>query len=240
MALLNATIAFTDAFFHSLLKKAVHGFAVRDWITRKLVAQVVERKFEPIADHACIRNRVGQIMEQFAHMSWRAKMPRGVNTQQMACHVQSRAVPNGGEDIHDLSILFMGIAHAVGGNDGQPARGCKAQQSLVPAFFLPQLMALEFDIYIVMTVDTRQTVQKLAGFLVTMAFKRCRKRTLITTCQADKARGEFFEVFECSRTFSLGCFTHFEACDQLAQVLVSSLRCTEQDNARRLTRTLMR
>jgi hypothetical protein len=66
MPLGRRAIAFAHAFLHALGEKAVHRFALRHGIVRKLVAQIVEREFEPLAHDARVGNGLGNVAKSAA------------------------------------------------------------------------------------------------------------------------------------------------------------------------------
>ena len=66
------------------------------------------------------------------------------------------------------------------------------------------------------------------------------KRTFVAASHADKSVGKLFQVIERSRAFCLGSFTHLEARDELAKILVANLRSAEQKQPRRIRRELVR
>src|SRR5215469_3920795 len=101
-------------------------------------------------------------------------------------------------------------------------------------------MTLQLDIYIVAAVDSGQPIEPLAYASFSAAFERGCEWSFIAACKANQPRRKFFEVVQCRRAFRLRFLAHLEARDELAEVLISSLRCAQQRDARRFRGALMR
>src|ERR1039458_3267460 len=101
-------------------------------------------------------------------------------------------------------------------------------------------MALEFEIETAVTVDCCEPLYELACLVMPAARQRRCNRAFVASGEADQSGGELFEVFKCGRALCLFCLAHLETCDELAEVLIAVLRCTEQYDAWRLVWALMR
>ncbi len=154
--------------------------------------------------------------------------------------IERRVVANAGEYIEKFAIAISGIANTVGSDDRQTAFRGQAKQRLVAAFLFAQLMTLKFDIDMAAAVNGCEAIKALAGVTVSILRERSSKRTLFSASEADQAGREFFEIIKSRGTFRLGGFAHLESRNQLAQILVSGLGRTEQRDARRFFRTLVR
>src|ERR1035437_71293 len=144
------------------------------------------------------------------------------------------------QHIKNLAVFLCCIPNAVGGNHRQVERGREAQQRLVTAFFFALMVALQLDIQIAVAIDGRESIGKLACSWASIARKGGSQRSFVAPGEADQTGGELLQIIQCRRALSLGCFAHLEARDQLAELLVAGLRGTEQQQARRLGRELVR
>ena len=106
---------------------------------------------------------------------------------------------------------------------------CKTQQRLIATFLVPLLVALKFKIKIAVTEDAGKPVNQVACALVSAVCNRSRNWSLVASGKTDQSGRELLDVFECGRSFGLFSLVHLETCDELAKILVASLRCTEQE-----------
>src|ERR1019366_4664300 len=75
-------VAFAHAVVHTLGQEAVHRLALGHRIMRKLVAEIVERKVEPLAYDLRIGNGFGNVAEERRHLATWSQYPLGVRSQQ--------------------------------------------------------------------------------------------------------------------------------------------------------------
>src|SRR4051812_8630498 len=95
-------------------------------------------------------------------------------------------------------------------------------------------MALKFDIYILMFVNTEQPVENVMRLPLTAICKRGGQRTFIATCKTNQPLSVFLKFIESCGTFSLCFFAEFERSYKLAQILIALLRCAQESYSRRL------
>ena len=130
-----------------------------------------------------------------------------------------------------LAVVMSGIADAIGGDHWQVESPRDADGGLVAPLFLALLVALQFDINISVTEDARELLDCLAARCFAAARERRSQRSLVTSGQADQARGILTQIVEGCRAIAFCGFAHFELRDELAQILVSLARFTKQRNS---------
>ena len=106
---------------------------------------------------------------------------------------------------------------------GRRSFEARLRREHVAGFLLALVMALEFDIKIVAAVDGDEAVEMLGCGGFALVGESGGERAFFAAGEADEAFGEFFEIFESGGAFSLGGFAHFEARDELAEVLIAGL-----------------
>ncbi len=107
--------------------------------------------------------------------------------------------------------------------------GCEAKQRLIAALFFAQLMALQFEIRDCRGHKMEDSRSAILRALARVLLARVPLRAGLHRRQSGRsAGGKLFEVFKRRGAFRLGRFAHFEARNQLAKILIASLRCAEQ------------
>ena len=115
-------------------------------------------------------------------------MTLAVHGQQAACLVQLDMVADGGKEVLNLALIRRRITNAVGGNHRQTERTCNADRSLVAPLFLALLVALQFDINVLVTEDAYELFDCFAAGCFTAARERRGQRPFVASGQADQAR----------------------------------------------------
>src|SRR4051812_36779061 len=101
------------------------------------------------------------------------------------------------------------------------------------------MMTLELDIQVAAAVDGDKAIEMLGSGGFALVSEGGGKGAFFATGEADESLGKFFEIVEGGGAFSLGGFAHFEAGDELAEILIASLGFCEQDDARGLVGKLV-
>jgi len=232
-------VALADSFIDTPGEKAVHRVGVGDWIAGEFIAEVVEGEFKTRADDAGVCDGFGEIVKEGMHLAGGAEVAEAVFAEEAAGFVNGGVVADGGEDVEEFAVFLFGAAYAIGGDDGQAQFGGEAEEGDVAGFLFALVMALEFDIQVASAVDGDEAIEVLGSGGFAFASEGGGEGSFFAAGEADESFREFFEIVAGSGTFCLGGFAHFEAGDELAEVLIAGLRFCEQDNARGLVGRLV-
>src|SRR6185437_1222089 len=107
------------------------------------------------------------------------------------------------------------------------------------ALLFALLVPLQFEEKIVPSVNFSHAVRNFSRLRFATVSQRRRQRSLISTSQTDQSCRKFLQIIERGCAFSLCCLAHFEARNKLAKILITDLRCAQQQNTRWLGRELM-
>ena len=108
VAIVLRSVAPLDAFGDALAQKAVHRFAVRHRIARKLIAQIAQLEAEPRREIDGVLDGSGNIAEQRGHFARGAKMALAVDRQQPARLIEFDVIADRGKQI--LNLAVVGVA----------------------------------------------------------------------------------------------------------------------------------
>ena len=110
---------------------------------RELIAEIVEREFEPVADHARVGDGFGKIAEDRSHLPGAAQRARSIDAEQAAGLVERNMMANRRKHVENLAISLRCRTHTVGCKDWQVQRRGKRDKSLIARFLVALLMALQ-------------------------------------------------------------------------------------------------
>src|ERR1035438_7425176 len=88
--------------------------------------------------------------------------------------------------------------------------------------------------------DGLEPVSDFASSITASMRQRYGQRSLITSSKTDEPSGKLFDIFERGCAFGLCRLAHLEASDELAEILIASLRRAQQQQPRRRIRMLVR
>ena len=71
-------------------------------------------------------------------------------------------VANAGEDIENMALIGLGILRALRGQQRQLQAACQIDGGLIACFLLTVVVALQFDINIIVTVDRDELFERAA------------------------------------------------------------------------------
>ncbi len=214
-----------------LRRKTVHGFGVGGVVARELVAEVVELKAEALGDEEGVVEGFGEVVEEAAHGAGGANLALGVALEEAAGLVERDVVADGGEDVEDFALVLGGVADAVGGEDGEMEGLGDAQGGLVAGFFGAVAVALQLDVDVVGAEDADELLDALAAGGFAAGGERGGEWAFVAAGEAEEAVLEFGEIVERGGAFALVGFAHFEAGDELAEVLVAGAGGAEEGDA---------
>ena len=143
-------------------------------------------------------------------------MAQGISTQKSAGFVNGRVVANGCKNVEEFTINLLGTAHAVRCDDGQTHARSKVEKFRITNFLSSFKVALEFNKYIVATINGGKATECLVRTNLTFATKHRCEWPFFTACKTDQAGRKFFQVFKGRCTFSLRSLAHLEARYELA------------------------
>ncbi len=202
---------------------AVHALALRHGKTRKFVAEVLERELEPLRQPARVRDGVGSIGKERAHLGRALEMPLGVGRERVARGVEMRVQARAGEDIEHLAARRVVVQHAVGGQQRQALRVGQIDQQRVQRPLLAPAMALDFDEEILLPENAAQAIELLLGRRAPARGKMPAQRALLVAGERDQALGKLGQFLPGDARLVFG-RAQPGARDQPAEILVAGAR----------------
>jgi hypothetical protein len=145
----------------------------------------------------------------------------GIEGEEAAGVVEVDVMSDGGEEVEDFAVTGLGVADAVGGDDGEAEGASEAKGSLVAGFLIAELVALELDVDVVAAVEAGELFEEGAGCGFAAGGEGGSERAFIAASEAEEAFGILGEVVEGGGAFGLGGLTHFELRDEPAEILVA-------------------
>ncbi len=130
----------------------------------------------------------------------------------------------GREHIQHFALILRCIANTVGRKDGQAQALRNAQRCLVACLFGAVAVALQFDIHIAPPKHCNEPLDACAACCFSAPVERRRQRPFFSTRHAEEAAAELRQVVQGCRAFALARLAHFEACDELAEILIARAR----------------
>ena len=103
-------IAFAYTFIDALGQKAIHGFAVRDRVLRKLVAEIVQCEFKPFTHNASIGNRLRNIAKEIDISRAERRWHKEFLLKEPPSIMHSRVVANRSKYVEKFTIALFGTA----------------------------------------------------------------------------------------------------------------------------------
>ena len=161
-----------------------------------------------------------------------AEIAVGVDGEEAAGVVEVGVVADGGEDVEDFAVVRIGVADAVGGDDGEAQGAGEAEGGLVAEFLIAELVALELDVDIVAAVEGGELFEEGAGCGFAACCEGGGERTFVAAGEADEAVGILGEVVEGGGAFGFGGLAHFELGDELAEILIAGAGGAEEGETR--------
>src|SRR5271154_5197659 len=118
-------------------------------------------------------------------------MPFSIDGKQPPRVIKVCMVTNSCENVQHLALIRRRISNAVRSYYGKPQRIGYTYRHLIPPFFLPLLVTLDFDINVVTPEDRNQPLDNLYSSFFPTACNRCCKWTLIASSQANQPIRKF-------------------------------------------------
>ena len=176
--------------------------AWRQGVARKLVAQVLQREAEPLAQLSRLRHRFRQIREEAFHLARGLQAALGVGVEQPPRVIQLALETEAGKRVEKMLAILGVVADTVRGKQAQTMRPRKFDAGAIGAFLLAHQMALQFDVHIAGPEDAAHRI------LVPQIVQ-----------QGDEPRGIFLNVLPARPALALGS-TQVHAGQQAAEVAV--------------------
>jgi hypothetical protein len=221
-------VAAEDAFVGAFAEEGVHGFAVGDGVVGEFVAEVVELEVEALGDFVGVGEGVGDVAEEGGHCAGAAEVAVGVEGEEASGVVEVDVVADGGEEVEDFAVAGLGVADAVGGDDGELERAGEAEGGLVAGFFFALVVALELDVDVVRAVEAGELFEEGAGGGFAAGGEGGGERAFIAAGEADESFGILGEVVVGGCAFGLSGLAHFEMGDELAEILIAGAGGAEE------------
>ena len=144
-----AGIARARAVAGALAKKRVHRLAVRNWILRELITEILERKDKTRGKLEGVGYCFGQIGEELPHCGSRLQITFRISSEQSPGVFNLHVVANTGQHIGKLTTGGAGITHAVSGQQREPEPSRYLDHCLIARFFFAIEMALKLGIDVI-------------------------------------------------------------------------------------------
>ena len=167
-------------------------------------------------------------------------MPLRVSLQKTTRFVERDVMLNRRKHVQDFTLILRGVADAVGCKDRQPKTFGNADRSLVADLFDPAAVTLQLDIDIAGAEEFGKLLDTRASLRLTASSQRGGKRAFVSSRKAKKTGGELRNVRNPCAALGFVRLAHFEAGDELAQVLVSNARRAKKRQTNGLRPMLVR
>jgi hypothetical protein len=155
----------------------------------------------------------------------------GIAGEQAASGHQCALVADGGEDVAEFAVARRGIADAVGGEDRKMQVAGDFEGDAVAGFFFAMIVALQFDVDVVVSEDAGEAIDHAMGFGGASFFERGGERAFIASGEADEAGGMMFEFVLEDGAFFFALGAQLHAGDELAEVLIAGAGSDEEGKA---------
>ena len=119
------------------------GCAVGQRVAGKFVAEIFERKLEPLGEARRVRDGVGEIVEELAHRTPVEQRAAVVAREEAARGVEMRVLADAGENVEHLAVGGRVVEHAVGREQWQTMRCGERGELGVDAIFSAHAVPLD-------------------------------------------------------------------------------------------------
>ena len=108
-----------------------------------------------------------------------------------------------GEDVVQSLVSVSGIAHAVGGHQGQVETSCQVDECLVSMLLVPQSVSLELDVDAALE-KMRQALEHAPGRVGATGFQGMCQQLSVSAGEAVEPRAVLFEILPIDPRLTLG------------------------------------
>ena len=123
------------------------------------------------------------------------------------------AVPNGCEEVKDLAIIGVRVAHPVCGQQWQLQRTSDTNRRLIAPLFFTLMVSLQLHIDVSGTKDAHEAFHQVAPGFFAASCQSTGKRPLIPARKTNQTTRVILNLFELCRTVSLSSLPQLESCD---------------------------
>ena len=169
---------------------------------------------------------MGQIGEQSRHLDGGFEVAFALAGQGAPGGVEIGVATNAGEDVEERLVSPLGVAHAVGGQEGQTQSSGQCRERLVALLLVTLAMALQLDVESAFE-DAVQTVEGLSSGLDPAMREGVSDGAFVAAGQTVQSLGVLLEHRPGHRRFALGSIAS-RGGEQATEVAVSPTTADQQ------------
>ena len=201
----------------------------RQWIVRKLVAEVGEGEFERVGELPRTVQRLGEVGEERAHLGCTFDMPLAVDAEELAGCVDVAAFADAGEDVVQLFVAGPSVTHAVRGDEREAEAAGQGDEGMIAMGLVAPVVALQLDMS-ARGKEAGQPLQRVLGRGHAAAAEGVGERPFVAAGEAAQASRVLLDELPGEARLPLGVVLGAGS-EELAEVLVALAVLDEEAEA---------
>jgi hypothetical protein len=181
-----------------------HG-SLAGWygVVGKVITEIGQGEVEPLGQLMTADESLWMIGKESGHFRGAFQVSLPVGGEQLSGGIEMGVIADTGEDVVQPLICVSGIAHTVGGYQGQVEPSCHVDESLVTVLLGPQSVSLKLDVDAPLE-KMRQVAELLLGRVGTCRFQNVRQQLSVSAGQAVEPGAVLFEILPTDPSFTFG------------------------------------